>query len=113
MKRLTAWQSEAPLDLERDGEPPAHHDRPGLNPFEHLARVETVERVRAAIASLPPVYREVVVLCELHEMEYATAAGILECPVGTVRMCRRGTGASATGSCVRARSAAGKSSAGC
>ena len=30
-------------------------------------------------------YREVVVLCELQEMDYAAAAGIIQCPIGTVR----------------------------
>ena len=35
--------------------------------------------------SLPPLYREVVVLCEFQEMDYAAAAGIIQCPIGTVR----------------------------
>jgi RNA polymerase sigma-70 factor (ECF subfamily) len=35
--------------------------------------------------SLPPEFRETVVLCELEEMSYEEAARILECPVGTVR----------------------------
>ena len=35
--------------------------------------------------ALPAHYREVVVLCELHEMSYAEAAGVLGCAVGTVR----------------------------
>jgi RNA polymerase sigma-70 factor (ECF subfamily) len=54
----------------------AHHE------FESL---ETVGRVRQAIATLPENYREVVVLCELEEMSYEEAAMALECPVGTVR----------------------------
>ena len=41
--------------------------------------------MRAAIASLPAPYREVVVLCELQEMSYVDAATIVQCPVGTVR----------------------------
>jgi RNA polymerase sigma-70 factor (ECF subfamily) len=31
------------------------------------------------------VHREVVVLCDLEELSYATAAEILGCPIGTVR----------------------------
>jgi RNA polymerase sigma-70 factor (ECF subfamily) len=54
----------------------AHHE------FESL---ETVGRVRQAIATLPENYREVVVLCELEEMSYEEAASVLECPLGTVR----------------------------
>jgi RNA polymerase sigma-70 factor (ECF subfamily) len=41
--------------------------------------------VRAAVRSLPPQYREVIVLCELQEMDYAAAAGVIRCPIGTVR----------------------------
>ena len=54
----------------------AHHE------FESL---ETVGRVRQAIATLPENYREVVVLCELEEMSYEEAAVALDCPLGTVR----------------------------
>jgi len=41
--------------------------------------------VRDAIRTLPPAYREVIVLCELEEMDYADAAAVLGCPIGTVR----------------------------
>jgi RNA polymerase sigma-70 factor (ECF subfamily) len=50
-----------------------------------LTRRETIEAVRQAVLSLPPAYREVVVLCDLQEMDYREAAIALECPVGTVR----------------------------
>ena len=50
-----------------------------------LTRRETIEAVRQAVGSLPPVYREVVVLCDLQEMDYRDAAVALDCPVGTVR----------------------------
>ena len=53
--------------------------------LDSLTRMETIEAVRAAVESLPPLYREVVVLCELQEMDYAAAAGIIQCPIGTVR----------------------------
>jgi RNA polymerase sigma-70 factor (ECF subfamily) len=46
---------------------------------------QTVERVRRAVLSLPPRYREVVVLCDLHLRSYAEAAVIIGCSVGTVR----------------------------
>jgi RNA polymerase sigma-70 factor, ECF subfamily len=57
----------------------------GDNPFEALSRAEIAERVRAAIAALPAVYREAVVLCDLNELDYAAAAVIMACPIGTVR----------------------------
>lgn len=50
-----------------------------------LFRTEITEQVRRAVLSLPEKYREVVTLCDLEEMEYAQAAAMLHCPVGTVR----------------------------
>ena len=52
-----------------------------LGPQPH----ETIDRLRGAVLSLPANYREVVILCDLHEMGYTEAAGILGCAVGTVR----------------------------
>ena len=56
-----------------------------ITALDALTRAETVATVRAAVQSLPVVYREVVALCELQEMDYAAAAGVMECPIGTVR----------------------------
>jgi RNA polymerase sigma-70 factor (ECF subfamily) len=50
-----------------------------------LTRRESIEAVRLAVLSLPPRYREVVVLCDLQELDYAQAAATLDCAVGTVR----------------------------
>ena len=50
-----------------------------------LTRGETIESVRQAVLALPPNFREVVLLCDLHEMSYADAAAALDCAVGTVR----------------------------
>jgi RNA polymerase sigma-70 factor (ECF subfamily) len=50
-----------------------------------LVRGETIERVRQAVFSLPPNYREVVVLCDLQDMSYEEASRALDCAVGTVR----------------------------
>lgn len=53
--------------------------------LDDLTRRETVENVRRAVLSLPPVYREAVVLCDLQDTSYEEAALALDCPVGTVR----------------------------
>jgi RNA polymerase sigma-70 factor (ECF subfamily) len=53
--------------------------------LEDLTREERLQALRQAILSLPPPYREVIVLCELHELDYVEAAAVLGCPVGTVR----------------------------
>jgi RNA polymerase sigma-70 factor (ECF subfamily) len=50
-----------------------------------LTRGETIESVRQAVLALPANFREVVVLCDLHEMSYAQTAAVLDCAVGTVR----------------------------
>jgi len=55
------------------------------NAFDQLVLSESVDHVRAAVRSLPPAYREAIVLCELEDIDYADAAGMMQCPVGTVR----------------------------
>lgn len=55
------------------------------DPLADLIRSRTIESVRQAVLTLPVHYREAVVLCDLHEMNYAEAATILGCAVGTVR----------------------------
>ena len=50
-----------------------------------VLRGETVDLVREAIQSLPPHYREVVVLCDLCEVSYADASAQLHCNIGTIR----------------------------
>ncbi len=53
--------------------------------LDDLTRRQTIDAVRQAVVSLPAAYREVVVLCDLQEMDYRDAAAALDCPVGTVR----------------------------
>src|SRR5580693_1359628 len=50
-----------------------------------LTRNERIESLRNAVLALPPAYREVVVLCDLHELDYAEAAAALDCAIGTIR----------------------------
>lgn len=83
LKRLNAREIGS-FDLDEHDEATAWpDDRPSV--LDSLSREQTVQTVRAAIASLPAPYREVVVLCELQEMNYVDAAAIVECPVGTIR----------------------------
>ncbi len=71
---------------EEDGGEPAHEGLVArVDLLGDLTRAETVERLRQAVLALPTHYREVVVLCDLHEMSYLEAAAALECAVGTVR----------------------------
>jgi RNA polymerase sigma-70 factor (ECF subfamily) len=50
-----------------------------------MIRGEIVEKVQAAIASIPDHYRQAIVLCDLCELSYAEAASRLNCAVGTIR----------------------------
>jgi RNA polymerase sigma-70 factor, ECF subfamily len=59
------------------------HDRESV--LDELTRREAIAAVRGAVQSLPPVYREVIVLCELEGIDYATAAAVMQCPIGTIR----------------------------
>ncbi len=58
---------------------------PDGDPHDETVRRQRTERLRKAVLGLPVHYREVVVLCELHEMDYAEAARSLGCSIGTVR----------------------------
>ena len=55
------------------------------DPLAGLTRHEAIEALRRAVQALPRRYREVVVLCDLEELDYADAAVVLGCPIGTVR----------------------------
>jgi RNA polymerase sigma-70 factor (ECF subfamily) len=55
------------------------------DPLEELTEREGIAALRRAVQALPRRYREVVVLCDLEEVDYADAAVALGCPIGTVR----------------------------
>jgi RNA polymerase sigma-70 factor (ECF subfamily) len=54
------------------------------NPEVALARAGDIEAVRRAIESLPPIFREVIVLRELEGCAYKEIADIAGVPIGTV-----------------------------
>ncbi len=60
------------------------------NPELSHQELETVHRVRSAVAQLPMGQREVVTLVDLEGFSYAEVAEILSIPIGTVmsRLCR-------------------------
>lgn len=57
----------------------------GPSPHEELERQDRAERVRAALAELPDVYRQAVELCDLESMSYSEIAAVQNTTVGTVR----------------------------
>lgn len=66
-------------DLHLDGQFIAETD-----PLAELTRNEMVDAVRQAVSGLPLHYREVVLLCHLHELSYQEAAEVIGCEIGTV-----------------------------
>jgi RNA polymerase sigma-70 factor (ECF subfamily) len=72
-------------DRKTKEEDPEQQFAPDDDPFANLARRETIESVRRAVLSLPLVYREAVVLCDLEDTSYEDAAIALDCPIGTIR----------------------------
>jgi RNA polymerase sigma-70 factor (ECF subfamily) len=59
----------------------AHPDEP----TDRLACAQTAARMRIAFNTLPRRYREVIVLCDLHDLAYADAAAVVRTTVGAVR----------------------------
>ena len=85
LRRLRVEQFLSPLGDDSEEEGPLLYAASDLCPLDDLTRAETIESVRKAVLSLPPKYREVVVLCELQDISYAETAEVLGCAIGTVR----------------------------
>lgn len=69
-----------------DVEPESEAD----TPEQSLERVESINRVRAAMGKLNEGQRQIIALVDIAEFSYADTASILAVPVGTVmsRLCR-------------------------
>ena len=84
-RRLRAEHRLEPFGDDSEDDDVAFLQQSDMCPLEDLTRAETIESVRKAVLSLPPKYREVVVLCELQDVSYGETAEILGCAIGTVR----------------------------
>ena len=84
LRHLERGRSNVPLDTDSDD-----YTQTELavldDPLLDLTRREGIDALRRAVQALPRRYREVVVLCDLEEVDYADAAVALGCPIGTVR----------------------------
>ena len=84
LRHLERGRSDVALDTDSDDS-----SRPELaildDPLLDLTEREGIDALRRAVHALPRRYREVVVLCDLEEVDYADAAVALHCPIGTVR----------------------------
>ena len=84
LRRLERDRLYVPINEDEEAGNCSHFTASG-DPLGDLTHSEMIESVRRAVGSLPPAYREVVVLCDLQEMSYVEAANILGCAIGTVR----------------------------
>ena len=71
------------LDTDDDTSPVQASDTRSAT--DEIARSEATAAFRRAMLELPAQHREIIALCDLEELPYTTVAGILACPIGTVR----------------------------
>ena len=71
--------------LDSSDETPVTLDRESPGPADEIARSQVTAAFRRALLELPLQHREIIALCDLEELPYQTVAGILDCPIGTVR----------------------------
>jgi RNA polymerase sigma-70 factor (ECF subfamily) len=70
-------------DEDGDGEPEIASE--AGEPLARMLSNEVAEDVRRALALLPPHYRDVLILYELHDLSYLEIADICQVDIGTVR----------------------------
>lgn len=92
-KRFSTWvfgiARNAAIDAYRRrrhiaAEAPIEPVDPSPSPLELSTRQERAHRLQEALDSLPPMYREVLVMYHFEHMKYKEIADILELPIGTV-----------------------------
>jgi len=83
LRQFERRRADAPMEAADEGRLAEPAD--ASDPLQELTARERIEALRRAVTSLPRRYREVVVLCDLEEVDYAEAAVALGCPIGTVR----------------------------
>jgi RNA polymerase sigma factor (sigma-70 family) len=71
-------------DQQEELERPPHDGAGAPTPERLLIDKMDMGAVRAAIAALPPAFREAIVLRELHELNYREIAEVTGVPIGTV-----------------------------
>jgi RNA polymerase sigma-70 factor, ECF subfamily len=57
---------------------------PSPSPLQEVSRAERAERLKQALQTLPPLYRDVLVLYHFEHLKYNEIAEALEIPLGTV-----------------------------
>jgi RNA polymerase sigma-70 factor (ECF subfamily) len=73
------------VEEDQDGELELEQACEGAEPLARLLGNEAAEEVRRALSLLPPHYRDVVILFELHDLSYQEIAVVCQVDIGTVR----------------------------
>jgi len=69
--------------FEQAGQDPAHHSAPQTPEASLIAKADA-QVLQQALASLAPLYREIIVLREIDGLSYQEISKVLSVPVGTV-----------------------------
>jgi RNA polymerase sigma-70 factor, ECF subfamily len=85
LRRLERERSFVSLTEDEEETPLAERFVAADDPLGEYTQQKLAETVRQAVLALPAHYREVVVLCNLQELNYEQAAEVIGCPVGTIR----------------------------
>jgi len=72
-------------DNQEEVESPSWLSDPGETPEETTERNELSKAIQLCLGNLPIEFREVVILVDVQEMDYAEAASVIRTPVGTVK----------------------------
>lgn len=84
-KRRPTLPLEPMDDNQEEIESPRWLSDPGETPEETAERTELSDIIRRCLGNLPIEFREVVILVDIQELDYAEAANVMRKPVGTVK----------------------------
>ena len=85
-KRVPMYSLDAPAGSDDEGNAFQHEFAdPDSNPEDLVVGAMMDDKLEAALAALPPEYREAVMLCDVEEKSYDEIAQKMQCAVGTVR----------------------------
>lgn len=65
-------------------EPPKDVRDDSPSPLSNVTRLREADRLHDALAEIPPMYREILVLYHFEHLKYSEIAETLEIPIGTV-----------------------------
>ncbi len=83
-RRRRQFSLDAPFAGDEDGAAPTHPDHKTVRPEAATELGEERRKLHEAMAGLPLMHREILVLRHFEDLDYASIAKVLEIPIGTV-----------------------------